>query len=487
MFRFFAIQRAYGVSWFVTSCVCKTKAARLLPVTYARRLHNSEEPLWKDDRHSRRDEPDDTDKIDLNKWKTVMRSQVAGVKQQTGHRDEPVGDAERLSNPESETQSSLLEATRELVAMWREAGKLVPEEMTNQEVQTLSELSTKSARKKYLKYLAIREGFKKARKVKQQQKKEEREASMEQRRGQDDVDDQGRPEPKNTFLLQFWDRSLDKVLAWRNAQAMMFDQPLVFDMSYESNMSRREIENTVSQLMEVEGWNRRAKEPFHLHFCNLQPNGAYEQELLKRYGAETWNRLLVTSTNLPHVDVFPREQLVYLTADSPNVLRAFDHSKVYIIGALVDRSIQSGLSLANAKRLKLATARLPLDNFLHWEMGAKNLTLDQMMRIMISLKATGKWEEALKFVPQRKHDGFYQQKVEKETNNSRTRDAMNSKRDRTFKNESQSLSWTPKPSGFKGRDKMVGLAGSTRVRTSLKNSMKKTDEAGKNKMWWDDD
>lgn len=484
MFRLFAIQRVYGVSRFVTFCVYKTKAARLLPVTHARRLHSTEEPLWKDERHSRQAQPEDTDKIDLDKWKTVMRSQVAGVKQQISPKDEAVDDDDE---PGSETQNSLLEATRELVAMWREAGKLVPEEMTDQEVQALSELSTKSARKKYLKFLAIKEGLKKARKEKQQKRKKEREASMEQSRGQDDDDDQRRPEFKNTLFLQFWDRSLDKVLAWRNAQAMRFDQPLVFDLSYQSNMSRREIENTVSQLMEVEGWNRRAKEPFHLHYCNLQPNGAYEQELLKRYGPETWNRLLITSTNLPHVDVFPREQLVYLTADSPNVLRTFDHSKVYIIGALVDRSIQSGLSLANAKRLKLATARLPLDEFLHWEIGAKNLTLDQMMRIMITLRETGKWEEALKFVPQRKHDGFYQQKVEKETNYFRTRNALNSKADRTFKNEGQSLNWNPKLSEFKNRDKMVGVVGTTRARTSFPNSMRKRDGAGKNKMWWDDE
>lgn len=487
MFRFSAIQRVYRVSRFVTFCMYKTKAARRLPVTHARRLHNSEEPLWKDERHSIRDEPKDNDKIDLNKWKTIMRSQVAGVKQQNGQSAEPVDDDERLTDPGDETQSSLLKATRELVAMWREAGKFVPEEMTDQEVQTLSELSTKSARKKYLKYLAIKEGFKQARKEQQRKRKEEREAILEQGRGQEDEDNQRRPESKNTFLLQFWDRSLDKVLAWRNAQAMMFDQPLVFDMSYESNMSRREIENTISQLMEVEGWNRRAKEPFHLHFCNLQPKGAYEQELLKRYGAESWNRMLVTSTNLPHVDVFPREQLVYLTADSPNVLRAFDHSKVYIVGALVDRSIQSGLSLANAKRLKLATARLPLDEFLHWEIGAKNLTLDQMMRIMICLKETGKWEEALKFVPQRKHDGFYQQKVEKETNNGRTRDAMDSKWPRTLKHDIQSRNWAPKLSGPKSREKMVGVAGLTRVRTSFKNGFKKRDGGDKNKMWWDDE
>lgn len=464
MFRFCAFQRIYGVSRFVAFCVSKTEATRLLPVTHARRLHNSEEPVWKDDRHSRSDDPEDSDKIDLNKWKTVMRSQFAAVKQQTG-------DDENLSDAQGETHTSLLEATRELVAMWREAGKLVPEQMTDQDVQTLAEMTTKSARKKYLKYLAIKESHKNARKVKQQQKKDEREISMQQRREQnDDEEGQGRPEPKNTLFLQFWDRTMDKLLAWRNAQAMMFDQSLVFDMSYESNMSRREIENTVSQLLEVEGWNRRAKEPFHLHFCNLQPNGAYAKELLKRYGAEPWNRLLVTSTNLQHVDVFPREQLVYLTADSPNVLRAFDHSKVYIIGALVDRSSQSGLSLANAKRLKLATARLPLDNFLHWETGAKNLTLDQMIRIMISLRDTGKWEEALKFVPQRKHDGFYHEKGEKKTNHGRTRDALNSKG--TFKNR------TPKPSGFQSREKLVGGAGSTRMRT-FENSMQKPGGGGK--------
>uniref|UniRef100_A0A3B3VHP2 tRNA methyltransferase 10 homolog C n=1 Tax=Poecilia latipinna TaxID=48699 RepID=A0A3B3VHP2_9TELE len=219
---------------------------------------------------------------------------------------------------------------------------------------------------------------------------------------------------KNTMFLQYWNRSLDKLLGWRTAQAMRFGQPIVFDFSYASNMSRKEIENTVSQLMEVEGWNRRATEPFHLHFCNLQPDSHCKKELLKRYGAETWDRLLITSTEQHYIDVFPREQLVYLTADSPNILRSFDHSKVYIIGALVDKSIHSGLSLANAKRLKLATARLPLDEFLHWELGAKNLTLDQMIRIMLTIKDTGKWEEALQFVPKRKHDGFYQRQTQTE-------------------------------------------------------------------------
>uniref|UniRef100_A0A8C8GNY5 tRNA methyltransferase 10 homolog C n=1 Tax=Oncorhynchus tshawytscha TaxID=74940 RepID=A0A8C8GNY5_ONCTS len=324
------------------------------------------------------------EKLDLDIWKSVMRFQVPAV--------------------------SPLEATRELVVMWRQAGKLVPEIMTDEELGILAEFQTKSSKKKYLKYLAIKEGHKNNHKQKQEKKKAERSERFLE-------DDRIRPggvrgeegELRNTFLLQ-------------SAQAVVFGQPLVFDMSYEQQMTRREVENTVSQLMEVEGWNRRAPDPFHLHFCNLQPDGGYHRELVKRYGAEAWERLLITSTEQRHVDLFPRDDLVYLTADSPNVLRTFDNSKVYIVGSMVDRSIQSGLSLANAKRLKLNTARLPLDDFLQWETGAKNLTLDQMIRILLTLKESGRWEEALEHVPKRKHDGFYQEKPQQDRDRGSDKD-----------------------------------------------------------------
>lgn len=468
------------------------------------RQYSTGNRLWQDALQSKIQEnkPDELQTIDLDKWKSVMRSQIATEEKQVSDKVEARGDDGISREPGGESKDgSLLEATRDLVTMWRHAGKLVPQEMTDEEVQHLAGLTTKSSKKNYLKYLAIKEGHKRARKEKQQKRRAEREASAEQNNSTEEGNEQRGAECKNTFLLQFWSRSLDKLLAWRSAQSMVFDQPLVFDMSYESSMSRREVENTVSQLMEVEGWNRRAAEPFHLHFCNLQNNGTYMQEFLKRYGAETWNRLLITSTDQQHVDVFPREQLVYLTADSPNVLRTFDHSKVYIIGALVDRSIQSGLSLANAKRLKLATARLPLDEYLQWDIGAKNLTLDQMIRIMIKLRQTGKWEEALKFVPQRKHDGFLQQRKQKETTSNQIRgvpkyglkedgDSRFRFSERNFKNEGQSLHRHQNRSGFTGKDRIAGdrdKTTATRTRTTFKNSREGRKDESKRKMWWDDE
>ncbi|XP_037650017.1 tRNA methyltransferase 10 homolog C [Sebastes umbrosus] len=518
-------------SHFVASCVTKRHImTSFLPVRRAvhhrlhipARLFSTGTSVWKDDAlhphrdnthdalHPQREDTDEIQTLDLDKWKSVMRAQAASEEKQQVNDEEEASDGDDdddLKEPDGALkESSSLEATRDLVAMWRQAGKLVPEEMTDEDVQTLAGLTTKSARKKYLKYLAVKEGHKKARKEKQQQRK----AVREERRARDsDAEEETGPEIKNTLFLQFWGRSLDKLLAWRSANAMQFGQPLVFDMSYESNMARRELENTVSQLMEVEAWNRRATEPFHLHFCNLQADGGYQKQLVKRYGAEAWDRLLITSTDQQHVDRFPREQLVYLTADSPNVLRKFDHSKVYIVGALVDRSIQSGLSLANAKRLNLATARLPLDEFLHWEMGAKNLTLDQMIRILLTMKDTGKWQEALKFVPKRKYDGFHEERTQKEITGNRVRGDTNHgprqdgdrllrsgerNSERTFKNEGQSVYRSHKESGFSGRDRTAGppsdranKPAAFRIRTSLNSNMESRKAAGKGKTWWEDE
>lgn len=511
-----AYNELYRCSYFVASCVTKRQVVRFLSVssvchhrvsTLTRALSTGS-PVWKDGLQPKRENSEDNETVELDTWKSVMKAKAVLEGKQVGEEQEASDDDdENLEEPRGDLkESSSLEATRYLVAMWRQAGKLVPQEMTDVELQTLSELTTKSSRKKYLKYLSIKEHHKRAHKEKRQKRKAEWEASTMQMQEQgsdaEEGGDQKRLQLKNTLFLQLWSRSVDKLLAWRSAQAMLFGQPLVFDMSYASNMSKQEIENTVSQLMEMEGWNRRATEPFHLHFCNLQQDGAYKKTLLQRYGAETWDRLLITSTDRQHVDLFPCKQLVYLTADSPNVLRSFDHSKVYIIGALVDRSSQSGLSMANAKRLKLATARLPLDEFLQWETGAKNLTLDQMIRIMLTLKDTGNWTEALKFVPTRKHCGFYQHQTQKENKRGLTHRGPREDGDRllrsgersserTFKNE-DSLYRSRKEPGFTGRDTQrpsddKNKSAAARVRTSFKSNMEARKGPDRSKMWWDDE
>lgn len=413
MLRLIAARDLYTI--FKSSCVSRAATCQVTRVPLPRSCIRAHEAQFFTISNHRKEIPlpnphvseDGPDTVDLDKWKTVMK--LKAIPEENRQVDDAVDDHDDDDEDDEEEDDTpgtmTLESARELVTMWRLAGRQTPQEITDEELQTLADLTTNSAKKKYLKFLAKREKVKITRKVKQEKKNAERGQRAALKGDEGDGEEKGLK--NKSFLLQFWNRSFDNLQGWRCAQAMIYGQPLIFDMSYEGNMSRREVDNTVSQLMEVEGWNRRAADPYHLHFCNMQPDSYCQQQLIKRYGAEVWDRLIITCTEKQHIELFPPEQLVYLTADSPNVLRHYDHNKVYIVGGMVDRKIQSGLSLANAKRLKLATARLPLNEYLHWEVGAKNLTLNQMIRILLSLKETGQWLEALKFVPTRKHRGFH--------------------------------------------------------------------------------
>ncbi|XP_027536837.1 tRNA methyltransferase 10 homolog C [Neopelma chrysocephalum] len=323
-----------------------------------------------------------SEKLDLDAWKKVMKS---GLQEEV---------SETVSEPQ---ELSGLAAARETLEMWRIAGKLVPENVSEEQLKTFMECPSKSAKKKYLKFLYLKEFYKKNDKRKMEEKRERKLELQEQTSKTD--------ETKKSPFLCLWASTMDKAYNWRAAQSMIFGQPLVFDMSYEKEMSVRELANAVKQLVQSEGCNRRAVDPFHIHFCNFKDDSLYHREFLKHY-KEAWGKLLITVTEQCYTEVFPKDKLIYLTADSPKVMKTFDHNKIYIVGSMVDKSIKTGVSLARAKRLGLETAALPLDKYLVWNTGAKNLTLDQMMQILLTLKDTADWKKALEFVPKRKYRGF---------------------------------------------------------------------------------
>ncbi|NXL56967.1 TM10C methyltransferase, partial [Chordeiles acutipennis] len=328
-----------------------------------------------------------SEKLDLDAWKKVMRS----------------GLQEEVSETVSESKElSALAAAREILEMWRLAGRAVPENISEEQLKTFMECPSKSAKKKYLKYLHLKELYKKNDKRKVEEKRERRLETKEQA--------SETHETKKTSFVCLWASAMDRAYNWRVAQSMVFGQPLVFDMSYEKDMSFREVANTVRQLVLSESCNRRSVDPFHIHFCNFKDDSLYHKEFIKHY-KEAWSKLLITVTDQCYTEVFPKEKLIYLTADSPRVMKTFDHDKIYIVGSMVDKSIKTGVSLARAKRLGLETAALPLEKYLLWNTGAKNLTLDQMMHILLTLKDTGDWKKALEFVPKRKYCGFVNKPV----------------------------------------------------------------------------
>ncbi|NWV65946.1 TM10C methyltransferase, partial [Malurus elegans] len=327
-----------------------------------------------------------SEKLDLDAWKKVMKS---------GFQEEV---SETVSEPK---EPSSLAAASEMLEMWRLSGRLVPENITEEQLKTFMECPSKSAKKKYLKFLHLKELY----------KKRKMDKKMERRLEAQDQDSKT-DETKRNSIIYLQTSTMDKAYNWRAAQSMIFGQPLVFDMSYEKEMSDREVANTVRQIVLSESCNRRSADPFHIHFCNFKDDSLYHREFIKQY-REGWGKLLITVTDQCYTEIFPKDKLIYLTADSPKVMKTFDHNKIYIVGSMVDKSIKTGVSLARAKRLQLETAALPLDKYLLWSTGAKNLTLDQMMHILLTLKDTADWNKALEFVPKRKYSGFVNKPVNK--------------------------------------------------------------------------
>lgn len=207
----------------------------------------------------------------------------------------------------------------------------------------------------------------------------------------------------NTFLLRVYDATITEFHNHKLIRAMMFDQKLIFDCSYDKYMNPREASNAGKQLMLSFAENRLHDEPFDLHLCNVNPRSISTKILEKFIPTMYNNDFPINIHTEPITEKFDKEKLVYLTPHCTNDLVEYNHDDIYIIGAMVDKTNAEPLSLAKAKKQGLRMARLPLDRYLAWGAGSgKSLTLNQMVCILLEMKKHGDWNQALRFVPKRK-------------------------------------------------------------------------------------
>lgn len=184
---------------------------------------------------------------------------------------------------------------------------------------------------------------------------------------------------------------------------MQFAPKLVLDCSYDEYMTKREAVSAAKQLMFCFAENRLHDQPFDLYFCNANMSSTTMRHLHGHIPTMMEPHFPLNVHAGSYLDMFPKEQLVYLTPHCKQDLVAFNPDDTYIVGAMVDTVNNEPLSLAKAKREGLRMARLPLDRYLQWGAGSgKSLTLNQMTTILLDLKATGNWDRSLQHVPRRK-------------------------------------------------------------------------------------
>ncbi|XP_059470220.1 mitochondrial ribonuclease P protein 1 homolog [Neocloeon triangulifer] len=286
----------------------------------------------------------------------------------------------------------------------RQEGCDVPTSISVENWQTLLDMQSIHGRKKFLRFLFIKEIRKSLEKDKKQQRREKRLALQEENVVEEDDGHIKYGLGNNALFHRIYESTITEYDNYRLIRAMELQEQKIFiDCGFDSSMSPAEKGNLANQLQFAFACNRVHSEPFDLHLCNVQKDSSAIRKMMRAIPMLLDTSFPCNVTEKSYLDIVPKESIVYLTPHCREVMRDFDHDANYIIGGIVDKSNQEPLTLAKAKREGLRMAKFPLDEYMHWGAGgSKFLTLDQVLKIMLDMRKTGDWNYALRHVPRRK-------------------------------------------------------------------------------------
>lgn len=97
-----------------------------------------------------------------------------------------------------------------------------------------------------------------------------------------------------------------------------------------------------------------------------------------------------------------KKQLVYLTADSENILEDLSPNEAYIIGGIVDRNRLKGITHEKAMNQGIRTAKLPIRELIALN-SSPVLTVNHVFEILLNFQELKDWKLAFeKVIPKRK-------------------------------------------------------------------------------------
>ena len=204
----------------------------------------------------------------------------------------------------------------------------------------------------------------------------------------------------------------------------------VVDLGFGELMSARELRSLAQQLLFCYAANKReaiadGAWPLRYHLTSFAAGSPLGAQLGAIQGSDGWP---VTRHAASYLEAFDRDRraclslarapralsatsvhvcmlcmcaacmcrLVYLTPEAPEVLGEIDADKVYVIGGLVDRSRQRGLTLARARAAGIATARLPLEEHLQLDPAQhRALAVNHVFEIVMHRARGLEWGDAM--------------------------------------------------------------------------------------------
>jgi tRNA (guanine9-N1)-methyltransferase len=102
--------------------------------------------------------------------------------------------------------------------------------------------------------------------------------------------------------------------------------------------------------------------------------------LEKIAGFEAWR---ISASEKLYTEAFKGQKIVYLTAESPNVLEEFDPGSVYVIGGMVDHNRLKGQCHSSAEAAGVETARLPIEGNVDLRGTRTVLTVNHVFELLL--------------------------------------------------------------------------------------------------------
>ncbi|KAF8821807.1 tRna (guanine(9)-N(1))-methyltransferase [Cardiosporidium cionae] len=192
------------------------------------------------------------------------------------------------------------------------------------------------------------------------------------------------------------------------------DSPtVVIDCNFEPYQTDKELSRLVQQLMYSYGANCAAERPVKMAITGIGPRLCQSCDRISG-----WKQWLCDLYQEDYTLIYPPSSVVYLTADSEQVLESLDKDKVYVIGGLVDRNRHKDLCRSRAHASQLSTARFPIKEHMTLN-GTKVLTVNQVLSILHKFLLCNDWKTALlDVVPSRKITMSSRQRKLREKRNS---------------------------------------------------------------------
>lgn len=203
--------------------------------------------------------------------------------------------------------------------------------------------------------------------------------------------------------------------AWEQNKVPLIQKSfqICLDCGFESLMTTKEINSLALQIRSSYASNKKSAHPCQLTATSV--NGTTLELLQNVSGFEEWSNwaFTVTSNSIKEHFANQLDRIIYLTSDSETILSELQDDKIYVIGGIVDRNRLKYTTLNRAKELEVATARLPISEYLQEMAATRVLTCNHVVELLLE-KRTKSWKDALKAVlPHRKNAKF-----EKETEKS---------------------------------------------------------------------